>query len=206
MKISKTDFLGSAVGREQFPPDNLPEIALSGRSNVGKSSLINYLLNRRSLARTSSTPGKTQTINFYEINEAFRLVDLPGYGYAKVSKTEQAKWAGFIDAYLRDRHNLLQIFLLLDIRRKLSEQDIQMYEYIHSFGYDGRVILTKIDKLNQSQIIKAKRDIAKGLHIPEDHVFLISNLKAKGKYPLWDYVDKLFKDKGYEIKLERQHG
>ena len=81
-----------------------------------------------------------------------------------------------------------------------------MYEYIHSFGYDGRVILTKIDKLNQSQIIKAKRDIAKGLHISEDHVFLISNLKAKGKYPLWDYVDKLFKDKGYEIKLERQHG
>lgn len=206
MKISKTEFLGSAVGREQFPPDDLPEIALAGRSNVGKSSLINYLLNRRSLARTSSTPGKTQTVNFYEINGDFRFVDLPGYGYAKVSKAEKAKWAGFIDDYLRNRESLLQIFLLLDIRRKLSEQDIQMLEYIYSFGFEGRVILTKIDKLNQSQIMKSKREIAKGLQIPEEHIFLISNLKAKGKYPLWDYLQGLFDEKGYDVKLERQDG
>ena len=206
MKISKSEFLGSAVRREQFPPDNLPEIALAGRSNVGKSSLINYLLHRRSLARTSSTPGKTQTVNFYEINGDFRFVDLPGYGYAKVSKAEKAKWAGFIDDYLRNRESLLQIFLLLDIRRKLSEQDIQMYRYIHSFGFEGRVILTKIDKLNQSQIMKSKREIAKGLRIPEEHIFLISNLKAKGKYPLWDYLQGLFDEKGYEVKLERQDG
>lgn len=206
MKLTKVEFLGSAVGREQFPPDTLPEIALAGRSNVGKSSLINYLLGRRSLARTSSTPGKTQTLNFYEINEAFRFVDLPGYGYAKVSKAEKAKWAGFIDGYLRDRKHLLEIFLLLDIRRKLSEQDFQMMEYIRSFGFEGRVILTKIDKLNQSQIMKAKREIAKELHLPESHLFLVSNLKAKGKYPLWDCINQLFSEKGYDCQLERQHG
>lgn len=204
MKITSATFLGSAVGGDQFPPDTLPEIALAGRSNVGKSSLINYLLNRRNLARTSSTPGKTQTINFYEINGAFRFVDLPGYGYAKVSKTEKAKWAAFIDQYLRERKNLVEILLLLDIRRKVGEDDQQMLHYIRSLGYEGRVVLTKIDKLNQSEILRARREIEAKLGVPKEHIFIISNLKAKGKYPLWECFNRLFEDKGYPVYLERQ--
>lgn len=204
MKITSAEFLGSAVGEAQFPPDSLPELALAGRSNVGKSSLINYLLNRRNLARTSSTPGKTQTINFYEVNKAFRLVDLPGYGYAKVSKAEKAKWASFIESYLGSRENLVDIILLLDIRRKLGEEDLQMMDYIRSMGFEGRVVLTKIDKLNQSQVIRAKKEIQKQLSLADDKIFMVSNLKSKGKYPIWESIVRLFNEKGYPIDLERQ--
>ncbi|NLY37648.1 MAG: YihA family ribosome biogenesis GTP-binding protein [Tissierellia bacterium] len=204
MKITSATFLGSAVGGDQFPPEDLPELAFAGRSNVGKSSLINYLLNRRSLARTSSTPGKTQTINFYEINGAFRFVDLPGYGYAKVSKAEKAKWGSFIELYLRERKKLVEIILLLDVRRKVGEDDIQMLNFIRAMGYQGRVVLTKIDKLNQSQIVRARRDIEDKLGVPKEHIFIISNLKAKGKYPLWESFNKLFQEKGFPINLERQ--
>ncbi len=205
MKITSAEFLGSAVGEAQFPPDDLPEIALVGRSNVGKSSLLNYLLNRKSLARTSSTPGKTQTINFYEINGSFRFVDLPGYGYAKVSKAEKAKWASFIERYLSSRQGLIEIMLLVDIRRKLGEEDYQMLEYIRALDFEGRVILTKIDKLNQSQIVRARREVSEALGIPLDRVFIISNLKSKGKYPLWEDINRLFKSKGLDISLERQN-
>lgn len=204
MKITSAEFLGSAVGEAQFPPDSLPELALAGRSNVGKSSLINYLLNRRNLARTSSTPGKTQTINFYEINKVFRFVDLPGYGYAKVSKAEKAKWASFIESYLGGRENLMDIILLLDIRRKVGEEDLQMMNYIRSMGFEGRVVLTKIDKLNQSQVIRAKKDIQKQLNLSDEQVFLVSNLKARGKYPIWESINNLFIAKGHPINLERQ--
>ncbi|HZK09471.1 MAG TPA: ribosome biogenesis GTP-binding protein YihA/YsxC [Clostridia bacterium] len=205
MKITSATFLGSAVGRDQFPPNDMPEFAFAGRSNVGKSSLINYLLNRNKLARTSSTPGKTQTINFYEINGQFRFVDLPGYGYAKVSKTEKAKWAGFIDQYLRERENLMEIFFLLDIRRKIKEEDIQMLEYIRSLGYEGRIILTKIDKLNQSQLVHARWDIEEKLGVPREHTFIISNLKSKGKYPIWECMNGLFDKHGVPIHLDRQN-
>lgn len=204
MKITSAEFLGSAVGEEGFPPDDLPELALAGRSNVGKSSLINYLLNRRNLARTSSTPGKTQTINFYEINKAFRFVDLPGYGYAKVSKSEKAKWASFIEGYLSQRENLVEIILLLDIRRKLREDDLQMMHFIRAMGFEGKVVLTKIDKLNQSQIVRARRQIAKDLDLPLEDVYLVSNLKLRGKYPIWQSILDLFNKKGYPINLERQ--
>lgn len=204
MKITSAEFLGSAVGEAQFPPDNLPEIALAGRSNVGKSSLLNYLLNRKNIARTSSTPGKTQTINFYEVNGSFRFVDLPGYGYAKVSKAQKAKWASFIDLYLRSRQGLFEIFLLVDVRRKLGAEDLQMLDYIHSLGYEGRLVLTKIDKLNQSQLVKVRREIEEQLDIPKEHIFVVSNLKSKGKYPIWENINQLFMDRGLDIFLERQ--
>ena len=133
----------SAVAKSQYPEDQLPEIAFAGRSNVGKSSLINMLLNRRGLAKTSSTPGKTQLVNFYDIDGLFRFVDLPGYGFAKVSKTQKANWGKIIDTYLNTRENLLEVFQLVDIRHKPSGEDKQMYDWIKASGFSGIVIGTK---------------------------------------------------------------
>lgn len=165
MKIIKSDLHAIAVGPNQYPKDELPEIAFAGRSNVGKSSFINSMINRANLARTSGKPGKTRTINFYIINESFRFVDLPGYGYAQVSKSEREKWGHIIDQYLTERENLREIILIVDIRHEPSEQDLMMYNWIKSFGYKGLVIATKADKISKARwqkhvnIIKKKLDI-----------------------------------------------
>lgn len=165
MKIIKSDLHAIAVGPSQYPKDELPEIAFAGRSNVGKSSFINSMINRANLARTSGKPGKTRTINFYIINESFRFVDLPGYGYAQVSKSEREKWGHIIDQYLTERENLREIILIVDIRHEPSEQDLMMYNWIKSFGYKGLVIATKADKISKARwqkhvnIIKKKLDI-----------------------------------------------
>ena len=145
MKIISSDLHAIAVGPKQYPMDNLPEIAFAGRSNVGKSSFINTMINRTNLARTSGKPGKTRTINFYIINENFRLVDLPGYGYAQVSKTEKEKWGRIIEEYLTNRENLKEIFLIVDMRHEPTAQDLMMYDWIKSFGFSGIVIATKAD-------------------------------------------------------------
>lgn len=173
MKISKSDLQAIAVKPAQYPIDDLPEIAFAGRSNVGKSSFINSMLNRRELARTSSKPGKTRTINFYLVNDSFRLVDLPGYGYAKVSKTEQKKWGEIIDRYLTSRENLREVILIVDIRHRPTDQDLMMYNWIRSFGFTGIVIATKADKISRGnwqkhiKIIKDKLNIQDaGLIIP----------------------------------------
>lgn len=149
MKIVKSDLQAIAVKPEQYPQDDLVEIAFAGRSNVGKSSFINSMINRKNLARTSGKPGKTRTINFYLINEQFRMVDLPGYGYAQVSKSEKDKWGHIIESYLSQRENLREVILIVDIRHEPTNQDLMMYDWIRSFGFKGLVIATKADKISR---------------------------------------------------------
>ena len=165
MKINKAELEKVAVLEKQYPLANLPEFAFAGRSNVGKSSFINAMLNRKNLARTSSTPGKTRTINFYKVNDDLRLVDLPGYGYAKVAKKEKEKWAGIINRYLENRENLLETILLVDIRHEPTDLDKQMYDYILHSGFSGIVIATKKDKIKKSQVDKHISVIAKKLGV-----------------------------------------
>jgi GTP-binding protein len=165
VKIISSDLHAIAVEPKQYPEDDIPEIAFAGRSNVGKSSFINSMINRSNLARTSGKPGKTRTINFYIINNSFRFVDLPGYGYAQVSKTEKEKWGQIIERYLKKRENLKEIILIVDIRHEPTQQDLIMYEWIKSFGFSGIVIATKADKISKGnwqkhiKIIKNKLDI-----------------------------------------------
>ncbi len=151
MKINKSDLQAMAVNKAGYPDDQLPEIAFAGRSNVGKSSFINTMLNRVNLARTSGKPGKTRTINFYVVNDTFRFVDLPGYGYAQVSKDERKKWGEIIERYLTDRENLKAIALIVDIRHKPSPQDVEMYNWVITFGYEPIVVATKADKIARGQ-------------------------------------------------------
>lgn len=151
MKINKSDLQAMAVNKAGYPDDQLPEIAFAGRSNVGKSSFINTMLNRVNLARTSGKPGKTRTINFYIVNDTFRFVDLPGYGYAQVSKDERKKWGEIIERYLTDRDNLKAIALIVDIRHKPSPQDVEMYNWVITFGYEPIVVATKADKIARGQ-------------------------------------------------------
>lgn len=151
MKVKISDLEKVAVKKETYPANNLPEFAFAGRSNVGKSSFINAMLGRKNLARTSSTPGKTRTINFYKVNEDLRLVDLPGYGYAKVSKKEKDSWANIINEYLETRENLLETILLVDIRHDPTQLDLQMYDYLLASGFSGIVIATKKDKISKDR-------------------------------------------------------
>lgn len=172
MKIISSDLHAIAVGPKQYPKDDLPEIAFAGRSNVGKSSFINTMINRTNLARTSGKPGKTRTINFYIINGNFRLVDLPGYGYAQVSKTEKEKWGNIIEEYLSLRENLREIVLIVDMRHEPTEQDLMMYEWIKSFGFSGIVVATKADKISKANWQKHTSIIKKKLRM-EDSNFII---------------------------------
>ena len=137
MKIKKSDIEAVAVKPSQYPPDNLKEIAFAGRSNVGKSSLLNLITGRKKLAKVSGSPGKTRTINFYLINDAFRIVDLPGYGYAKVSKSVSQDWGAMMEKYLQGRENLIKVVQLVDIRHQPSKQDVEMYDYLRYYGLDG---------------------------------------------------------------------
>ena len=205
MKIKSSSFIISAVKNDQYPDLDVPEIAFAGKSNVGKSSLINMLLNRKKLAKTSSTPGKTQTINFYNIDDKFRMVDLPGYGYAKVSKSEKAKWGAMIGEYLKDRENLLEVVLLVDIRHSVTSNDKMMYNWIKEYGYNGIVIATKSDKLSQSAISKSLKSIKNDLKMDEDSILVAaSSEKRSGKYRIWDIFNELFAEKNMDIFFERQ--
>ena len=147
MKVNKAEFTISAVSPAQYPAGDLPEIALSGRSNVGKSSFINKLIQRKSLARTSSKPGKTQTLNFYHINELFYFVDVPGYGYAKVSKKEREKWGKMIEEYITTRQSLRLVLILVDFRHEPSQEDVQMREFLEYYNIPYRIVMTKCDKI-----------------------------------------------------------
>ncbi|SCZ78915.1 ribosome biogenesis GTP-binding protein YihA/YsxC [Acidaminobacter hydrogenoformans] len=205
MKIQNSRFIISAVKRDQYPEDLLPEIAMAGRSNVGKSSLINMLINRKGLAKTSSTPGKTQTINFYDLDGKMRLVDLPGYGYARVSKDKKSGWGKIIESYLVDRPNLMEVFLLVDLRHDPSEDDRLMYEWIRTFGYKGIVIATKADKIKNSQLQIRKKALREKLGMdPEDVLLITSADSRKGKYDVWDFINSLLEQKGFEARFERQ--
>ncbi|MEA4826374.1 MAG: ribosome biogenesis GTP-binding protein YihA/YsxC [Clostridium sp.] len=182
MIIKKSEFITSAVKPNQYPTDNRTEIAFVGRSNAGKSSLINTVTNRRKLAKTSSTPGKTRLINFFLINDGFYFVDLPGYGFAKVSKSEQEKWGQMMENYLIDRPQLMRIALLVDSRHKPTKEDVQMYEWIKYYGYEVIIVATKSDKLKRNEYQKNKKIIKETLNIKEQDKFIFfSALNKEGR-------------------------
>ena len=194
MKITKSDIEAVAVKPSQYPPDNLKEIAFAGRSNVGKSSLLNLLTGRKKLAKVSGSPGKTRTINFYVINDSFRIVDLPGYGYAKVSKSVSQDWGSMIEKYLETRENLLKVVQLVDIRHEPSKQDVEMYEYLRYYGLDGIVAATKADKISKNQLQKQIRLIRQTLGLSEeDRVIPVSALKRTGADELLEEMERLLK-------------
>lgn len=177
----------------KIPDNDLVEIAFAGRSNVGKSSLINALMNRKSYARTSSQPGKTQTINFYNVNDALYFVDLPGYGYAKVSKEVVAKWGKMIDGYLEKTKVLRLVFLLVDIRHKPNQNDIQMYQWCLNYGYNPVIIATKEDKIKRSQKKKQIQQIEEALEVVEGTpVIPFSSVTKNGKEEIWEYIDMMY--------------
>ena len=176
----------------KLPENTLPEIAFAGKSNVGKSSLINGLMNRKSLARTSAQPGKTQTINFYNINNAMYLVDLPGYGYAKVTQEVKEQWGRLIERYLHGSKQLRAVFLLIDIRHEPSANDKRMYEWIVYNGYDPIIIATKLDKINRSQIQKHLKMVRAGLNVkPGTAVLPFSALTKQGREEIWEQMEEL---------------
>ena len=191
--IIKNVSLDIVCGVTSVLPENAwPEIAFAGKSNVGKSSLINALVNRKSLARTSAQPGKTQTINFYNINNCMYLVDLPGYGYAKVSQKEKEKWGKLIERYLNSSRMLRAVFLLIDIRHDPSANDRQMYEWIVSQGYEPIIIATKLDKLKRSQIQKHVKMVREGLGLlPGTKVIPFSAVSKQGREEIWELMDQL---------------
>lgn len=191
--IIKTVNLETVCGvTSRFPDNTLPEIAFAGKSNVGKSSLINAIMNRKSLARTSSSPGKTQTINFYNVNDTFYLVDLPGYGYTKANEAVKAQWGKMIERYLHQSKQLMAVFLLVDIRHDPSANDRQMYEWMLHYGYHPIIIATKLDKINRSQREKQIKAIRAGLHAEKDAtVIAFSSLSKQGREEIYGLLDTL---------------
>ncbi|MFC3927774.1 ribosome biogenesis GTP-binding protein YihA/YsxC [Streptococcus caprae] len=179
----------SAVSKAQYPDDDKPEIALAGRSNVGKSSFINTLLNRKNLARTSSKPGKTQQLNFYNIDDKIRFVDVPGYGYAKVSKTERAKWGKMIEEYLTSRENLRAVVSLVDLRHEPTADDIQMYEFLKYYEIPVIVVATKADKIPRGKWNKHESVIKKKLDFDKGDQFVVFSSETKQGYDqAWDAI------------------
>jgi GTP-binding protein len=190
MKVTKSEIVISAVKPEQYPPGQLPEIALAGRSNVGKSSLINKLINRKSLARTSQTPGKTQTLNFYLINDSMHFVDVPGYGFAKVPKPERKKWGPMIETYLTVRENLKAVILIVDVRHSPSKDDILMYDWLKHFELPVIVAATKADKIKKAQYNKHVKTISESLNMTDDDpIILFSSESGQGKPQLWKTIE-----------------
>ena len=176
----------------RLPENVLPEVAFAGKSNVGKSSLINGLVNRKSLARTSAQPGKTQTINFYNVNQQLYLVDLPGYGYAKVSPEAKEQWGKLIERYLHGSKQLKAVFLLVDIRHAPGENDKIMYEWVCHYGYDPIIIATKLDKIKRSQIQKQLKILREGLQVKPGTVILPFSAETKqGREEIWQVIEGL---------------
>ena len=176
-----------------LPENTIPEIAFAGKSNVGKSSLINALMNRKSFARISATPGKTQTINFYNINQEMYLVDLPGYGYAKVSPKEKEQWGKLIERYLHGSVQLRAVFLLIDIRHKPSANDKMMYDWVVAQGYHPIIIATKVDKLKRSQVQKQVKIVKEGLDlIPGTQIITFSSVTKQGRDEIWDLIERSY--------------
>lgn len=198
MRIKQSEFIISAVKKSQYPVDQRVEIAFVGRSNVGKSSIINALTNRKKLAKVSQTPGKTRLINFFLINNDFYLVDLPGYGYAKVSKAEKASWGETIERYLNGREELKRVVLLVDSRHKPTADDIMMHEWIKHYGYDVIVVATKSDKLSNNALKKSEKIIREALKLSgNDKLYFFSSLNKKGSEQL---INNLFGDLAEDIE------
>ena len=192
--IIKNVNLETVCGITSVLPDNtMPEIAFAGKSNVGKSSLINALMNRKSYARISATPGKTQTINFYNINEELYLVDLPGYGYAKVSEQEKARWGQLIERYLHGSRQLRAVFLLIDIRHEPSANDKMMYKWIVEQGFNPIIIATKLDKIKRSQVARQLKIVKEGLDlVPGTTMIPFSAATKQGRDEIWKLIEERF--------------
>lgn len=196
MIIKNSDYAVSAVKESQYPKDDLPEIALAGRSNVGKSSLINTLLNRKNLARTSSQPGKTQTLNFYIVNDEFYLVDVPGYGYAKVSQKKREQFGEMIQDYLETRANLKGLIILIDSRHAPTKDDVAMYEYAQYLNLPILVVCTKMDKIKKSQTNKVMSELKKHLDLSYENVSILtfSSVSKLHVKELGDWIEKHLAD------------
>jgi GTP-binding protein len=189
MKVTSTEFLKSATEPSQYPAESIPEIAFAGRSNVGKSSLINTLLNRKRLARTSTVPGKTRLINFFKINDRLCFVDLPGYGYAKVPLSVKKTWGPMVERYLKERKNLCLVILILDIRREPSDDDRALVEWLHHYDVNFIYVLTKTDKLSKNQVTVRRRTIMEHLKPMHDEgVILFSSKTGYGKDNVWKKI------------------
>ena len=199
--VIKNVSLETVIGvTSKIPENQMPEIAFAGKSNVGKSSLINALINRKRLSRTSAQPGKTQSINFYNINNEFYFVDLPGYGYAKVSVEVKEKWGKMVERYLKKSGQLRAVFLLIDIRHEPSANDRQMYEWICANGYHPIIIATKLDKVNRSQIQKHIKMVKQGLGVDKNTIVVpFSAVSKQGRDDIYDLIDKILSDKDMEM-------
>ncbi|MFL0267264.1 ribosome biogenesis GTP-binding protein YihA/YsxC [Candidatus Clostridium radicumherbarum] len=192
MEIKQSEFITSAVTKVQYPMDDKAEIAFVGRSNVGKSSIINSITNRKSLAKVSGTPGKTRLINFFLINNSFYLVDLPGYGYAKVSKSEKENWGKIIETYLLNRPQLKKVVLLVDSRHKPTNDDILMYKWIKHYGHETVIVATKKDKLTKNEVIKSEKLIRETFELNKNEgIMFFSSLNKEGREEL---IDTIFSD------------
>ena len=189
MNVNNVELTAVCGRKDQYPNTELPEVAFVGKSNVGKSSLINCMLNRKSLARTSQNPGKTRTINFYNIENIVHFVDLPGYGYARAAKSEIAKWGKMIEEYLLERSQLKSIILLIDIRHQPSDNDKIMYDWLKHYGYKIIIVTTKSDKLKRSQINKHISIISKSLQLDKEDLLVPFSSETKdGREKLWDII------------------
>ena len=188
MKVVSADFIKSAYKREDYPPDTFPEIAFAGKSNVGKSSLMNTLVNRKNLARTSSTPGRTQSLNFFCINQKVYFVDFPGYGFAKVPEDIRKHWKPMVEAYLTSRKSLKLVVIILDCRRMPSQEDINLLEWLRFYNIAALVVLTKIDKISQNQRKKQKLLVEKILNLEGEQIVLFSAVNGEGKDELWKKI------------------
>lgn len=191
MKINSVDLVISAVRRSQYPTDELSEYLLVGRSNVGKSSFINTLINRKNYARTSATPGKTQTINFYLVNEEFYLVDAPGYGFAALSKAKQRKFGLMMEDYLQNRPNLKQVFMLVDFRHKPTKDDIMMYDFLKHYKIPVTIVATKTDKVGVTSHQKQRNNILNDLNVVSgDEFVMFSNVTKLGKNEIYEKIGR----------------
>jgi len=192
MKINDVELVISAVRRSQYPLDNKPEFLLVGRSNVGKSSFINTLINRKNYARTSATPGKTQTLNFYLVNKSFYLVDVPGYGYASVSKKKQRKFGLMIEDYLTSRENLKQVFMLIDFRHKPTEDDILMYNFLKHYELPVTIVATKCDKIGSTSHQKQRKIILDELELVTGDEFVVfSSVTKDGRNEIYERIKRI---------------
>lgn len=190
MNVNNVNLEAVAVKKEQYPDTGLPEVAFAGKSNVGKSSLINTMINRKALARTSQNPGKTRTINFYNVEELLYFVDLPGYGYAKAPKHEQQKWGKMIEGYLLNRGELRAIIMLVDIRHEPGENDKLMYDWLKHYGHNIIIIATKSDKLKRSQLDKHKKMLRDAFGLGKEDILIpFSSETRSGKEELWDVIE-----------------
>lgn len=191
MEVHNVDLTISAVDPQQYPATDYPEIALVGRSNVGKSSLTNVLINRRNFAHTSSQPGKTQTLNFYEVEHQMYFVDVPGYGYAKVSKKERERFGQMIEQYLTTRQQLRGVIELVDGRHKPSDDDVSMYQWLRYYNIPTLVVVTKIDKVKPSARNRTVNEVSRGLELPSpDDLQLFSAVSKQGKDAIWQWIEQ----------------